>query len=634
MKLFILCGGNGSRMKDYSFPKPLNMIYGKPAIYYTLKHIPDFVTTLHFIVAPHLVEYNFDEIITNLFPNKICIFLHIPYFTRGALESAYIGVNTLVETNEPIVFLDNDVYFTFPDDFLNNKDQAFLGYSEDTSNTESFSFIKLNDEKKVIDFKEKIRISSLFCCGIYGFSNISQFRKYAKKVLDQPLTKEYYMSCAYEDMIKENIIINGIYFHEPIHIGSLDELQLNISKLPLPMMRICFDLDNTLVTYPTIHGDYSTVKPIFKMINLLRFLKQEGHTIIIYTARRMGTHKHNLGVTIKDIGYQTFKTLEEFNIPYDELLFGKPLADIYIDDRAINPYRHDITSMGIFQMEEYKPINMLFNNKYNTIKIKKDKICKCGPSHILDGEIFYYEHLPEGSIRNYFPIYYGSKKIDNGMSELYIENIPSVPFYTLFQNNQITTFHIDKIFEFMDCLHSIVSMELPTKDLVIDNYIQKLKERFSNIDDYPFENAIHIQNDCLEKLDKYCISEMSIVPYIHGDLWFSNILVDFKNNIHCIDMKGKLYTTYSTGGDKLYDYAKLYQSFLGYDAILYNHTIDEKYMQSMLDYFKECLVKRNISIQVITVLTYSLLMGTFHSIESIETKRRVWNWIVTTFYGL
>ena len=30
-----------------------------------------------------------------------------------------------------------------------------------------------------------------------------------------------------------------------------------------------FDFDNTLVTYPKVYGDYTTVEPIFKTINLL-----------------------------------------------------------------------------------------------------------------------------------------------------------------------------------------------------------------------------------------------------------------------------------------------------------------------------------------------------------------------------
>jgi hypothetical protein len=55
-------------------------------------------------------------------------------------------------------------------------------------------------------------------------------------------------------------------------------------------LRFCFDLDNTLVTFPKIPNDYTTVEPIQNTINYLKYLKTFGHTIIIYTARRMKTH--------------------------------------------------------------------------------------------------------------------------------------------------------------------------------------------------------------------------------------------------------------------------------------------------------------------------------------------------------
>ena len=48
----------------------------------------------------------------------------------------------------------------------------------------------------------------------------------------------------------------------------------------------------------------------------------------------MKTHKGNLGGVIADIGRVTFDTLEKFDIPYDELYFGKPHAHFYIDDNA------------------------------------------------------------------------------------------------------------------------------------------------------------------------------------------------------------------------------------------------------------------------------------------------------------
>ena len=101
-------------------------------------------------------------------------------------------------------------------------------------------------------------------------------------------------------------------------------------------MRFCFDLDNTLVTYPRVHRDYSSVQPMVHNIQLVRELHAAGHYIIIQTARRMKTHNGNVGAVIADTGLVTLQTLARFAIPYDELLFGKPYADVYVDDLAVH----------------------------------------------------------------------------------------------------------------------------------------------------------------------------------------------------------------------------------------------------------------------------------------------------------
>ena len=44
----------------------------------------------------------------------------------------------------------------------------------------------------------------------------------------------------------------------------------------IKILRVCFDIDNTLVTEPQIQGDYSTVKPIDKNILFLKFLKSQN----------------------------------------------------------------------------------------------------------------------------------------------------------------------------------------------------------------------------------------------------------------------------------------------------------------------------------------------------------------------
>ena len=51
-----------------------------------------------------------------------------------------------------------------------------------------------------------------------------------------------------------------------------------------------------------------------------------GNKIILFTARGTTT-----GVDWEDL---TRKQLETWNVSYDDLLFGKPEADVYIDDKA------------------------------------------------------------------------------------------------------------------------------------------------------------------------------------------------------------------------------------------------------------------------------------------------------------
>jgi capsule biosynthesis phosphatase len=457
------------------------------------------------------------------------------------------------------------------------------------------------------------------------------------------------MSLLYKLILSNNEPIKAIKFSDDIiHIGSLKELNTTITKISKPKMRVCFDLDNTLVTYPTIPGDYSSVKPITNIINLARQMKNEGHIIIIYTARRMQTHKNNIGSVIKDIGMQTFKTLEEFNIPYDELLFGKPIADIYIDDRSANPYKIDtIKHMGYITCDDIiKPINMLPTNKYNSINIdinNYNRIFKKGPEIFLRGELYYYTQIPnELNIAKYFPKYFGSQQIDENNIEICLENIANIPIYTLYHSQLLNVSYINKIFDFLDQLHNIKlssnTIQLPTIEDIKDNYYIKLVKRFENKTDYPFEDSENVQQICLTKLQTYLnkletnkLETNNITYFIRGDCWFSNILLDFTGNLKFIDMKGQINGKLTTGGDIMYDFGKLYQSILGYDLILYNHNIDENYKNELQNIFETIIINKNISLEDLKIVTFSLVIGTIHCIQNDIIKQNIWKWIKKTF---
>ena len=95
-------------------------------------------------------------------------------------------------------------------------------------------------------------------------------------------------------------------------------------------------------------------------------------------------------------------------------------------------------------------------------------------------------------------------------------------------------------------------------------------------------------------------------------------------------MKGKVDDILTLNGDKLYDYGKLYQSILGYDCILNNCKLPDNYA-ILRTHFENEIIKNNIDISYLKVVTFSLVIGTLHSIENIEVKQRVWNWIKEEF---
>jgi capsule biosynthesis phosphatase len=114
-----------------------------------------------------------------------------------------------------------------------------------------------------------------------------------------------------------------------------------IDQRSQPRLRICFDLDHTLVTAPRVPGDYSSCEPLSDNIAACRSLKAQGHHIIVATGRRMRTHKGNVSAVIADVGAVTLRQLHDFGIPHDEVAFGKPYAQFYIDDLAVSAF-HDL----------------------------------------------------------------------------------------------------------------------------------------------------------------------------------------------------------------------------------------------------------------------------------------------------
>ncbi|SLM61576.1 MULTISPECIES: HAD family hydrolase [Dickeya] len=100
------------------------------------------------------------------------------------------------------------------------------------------------------------------------------------------------------------------------------------------------DIDGTLCDIKKKDQSYSELVPYQPMLDKLREYQSKGYTILLYTARNMKTHEGNLGLINRHTAPVLLEWLEKWNVPYDEILFGKPWPrkhGFYIDDRAVRP---------------------------------------------------------------------------------------------------------------------------------------------------------------------------------------------------------------------------------------------------------------------------------------------------------
>ena len=101
-----------------------------------------------------------------------------------------------------------------------------------------------------------------------------------------------------------------------------------------------FDIDGTICPIKTSEEKYEDMVPYPEIVEKIRYYKQNGARIILFTSRNMNTYKGNLGAINKNTARILLEWLDKWEIPYDEIYYGKPWPGhkgFYVDDRAVRP---------------------------------------------------------------------------------------------------------------------------------------------------------------------------------------------------------------------------------------------------------------------------------------------------------
>lgn len=105
-------------------------------------------------------------------------------------------------------------------------------------------------------------------------------------------------------------------------------------------LTFCFDIDGTLCPIKKKEEEYIDLVPYREMLDKLREYKEGGAKIVLFTSRNMNSYNGNIGLINANTAKVLLKWLEKWEIPYDEIIYGKPWPGhkgFYVDDRTVRP---------------------------------------------------------------------------------------------------------------------------------------------------------------------------------------------------------------------------------------------------------------------------------------------------------
>ena len=304
---------------------------------------------------------------------------------------------------------------------------------------------------------------------------------------------------------------------------------------------LVFDIDDTICTHT--NRDYANARPHWDVIGKINQLSKQGYYIKLYTARGQNSCNGNLELILERNESILIEWLDKYCVKYDELIFGKPLGNWYIDDKAMT-------------VESFvdAPFEELIGNSGASIYHEHDKVIKKGEK--VKKEYEWYN-------------------IVNNMN------------FDSFKIPRIYSFTVDTlIMDFIDgpMLTNVVQNN-HLKDLVIMCMTFKhIKNGYS----FSVEKYVNYLYECLpnkpyvrlisEELMKYKALLQDSASFCHGDLTLNNIIRK-KIGYYLIDPGPKDdYSSY------LLDLAKIRYSLSGYDNMFGFTLIDRDYLPQRIYY--------------------------------------------------
>lgn len=319
-------------------------------------------------------------------------------------------------------------------------------------------------------------------------------------------------------------------------------------------MRAVFDLDDTISVHK--NRDYPNAKPIIPVIEKMRKMKDDGWQIVIYSARGQVSCKGNLAEIERKNRGIVEEWLKKHNVPCDELIFGKPIGDVYIDDKGM--------SLDDFLTQPFCYLNGGSGKKIYRVgnMVKKD----------LGDDVENYKHWVEDnhSLCNYPPVIC---YLYEQVTMKYIEGV-----------NLCDDFGLEDLCTILNIVERFSKERREGFDIS-----EQLDILYKNKNGSDFDEVIDFSAERIKEIEQSLIANAS---YCHGDMTLCNIIKS-DDGLYFVDPRYR-----RNASSYLLDYGKLRMSLMNYEKIF---AISDSDNSAYLPMFDEIMKEKGVYDEVIAL---------------------------------
>jgi dTDP-glucose pyrophosphorylase len=210
MKVVIPMAGRGSRFKNQGLdvPKPLiEVADGKSIFMWALESIRgvDYSQLIFIILREHDEQFQLKTLLRAAFGADVVI-VALDEVTEGQL-STVLTARQWIDTEEDVLVISSDTYVvsTIGDDIRARKPDCAGIISVASMPGEQWSFARTDQDGRVVEVAEKVRISEHASTGMYYFSNGQQLVSTADEMIrnNERTRGEFYVMPVYQKYIEQ-----------------------------------------------------------------------------------------------------------------------------------------------------------------------------------------------------------------------------------------------------------------------------------------------------------------------------------------------------------------------------------------------------------------------------------------------